>query len=308
LTVHETEALQHVFLIADVGSNFDGDLDVAKRYVAAAKEAGADAVKFQTIQKRKLIAPRTRVQGQLVDNPAYAAFGNLELPDEWHYELKRTADESGIEFISTPFYLEAVGLLEDVGVTRYKIASSDITFRPLLEAVGKTGKPVILSTGASYLSEVEQAVDVLKSSGAKDISLLHCVCSYPPKWSEMNLRAVPAMLGHFGIPVGISDHTPGFVVPIAAVAMGATIVEKHVTFDRSLPGPDHALAMTLEEFHHMALQIRLVEEALGTGDKVPTPSEVARLHLIRRGIYDPETLEPMVKSEGLWLRPAPRDS
>lgn len=292
-----------VMIIAEVGSNYNGDVELAKWYVLAAKESGADAVKFQTLQKSKLVAPRTYAGGAVTDNPVYINFANLELPDEWHYELKAVADQAGIEFMSTPFHLEAVELLESVGVRSYKIASGDITFRPLLETVGRTGKQVVLSTGASTEDEVSAALDVLEKAGAADISLLHCVSNYPPAWEEVNLRALPTMRARFGRPVGISDHTPGCLVPVAAVALGATLIEKHVTFDRNQSGPDHPFAMTMEEFADMVRQIRQLEAALGDGRKRPCASELAKRRRIRRGVYDPRTLEPLEGEEGLWLRP-----
>src|SRR5690348_16996069 len=180
----------HIFNICEVGSNYNGSLECAREYVRAAKAAGADAVKFQTLRKDKLVAPRIYDKGAWVDNPVYKAFASLELPDEWHFELKRCADEIGIEFMSTPFYLEAVELMERVGVKTYKIASGDITFLPLLYAVGATGKRVVLSTGASDLLDVERALTALTRSGSRDITLLHCVANYPPRWDEMNLRAI----------------------------------------------------------------------------------------------------------------------
>lgn len=292
-----------VYIVSEVGSNFNGALDTALRFVTTAREAGVDAVKFQTLRKESLVAPHAQVGGRLVENPVYRDFANLELPDEWHFTLKRAADEVGIEFFSTPFSLEAVELLETVGVCAYKIASGDITFLPLLKAVGATGKPVILSTGASSLDEVGRAVEVLSRSGAREISLLHCVSMYPPRWSEMNLQAMVTLKEAFGLPVGISDHSPGTLVPLAAVALGATIVEKHVTFDRGAQGPDHPFALTMEEFRELVVQIRRLEEALGSGEKVPTPSELAGRHRMRRAVYDPVTMELAEGTDGIWLRP-----
>jgi len=296
----------HVFNICEVGSNYNGDLDCAVEYLRAAKAAHADAVKFQTLRKDKLVAPRAYINGAWIDNPVYKAFASLELPDEWHFELKRRADEIGIEFFSTPFYLEAVDLMERVGVRTYKIASGDITFLPLLRAVGATGKRVVLSTGASDLSDIEQALNALTQSGARDITLLHCVANYPPRWDEMNLRAIPTLKKTFGLPVGISDHTPGGMVPIAAAALGAVAVEKHVTFDRTQSGPDHPFAMTMEEYAGMIAQLRNLELALGDGVKVPVESERAKQYRLRRGIYEPSTRYPAKGEKGLWLRPQPQ--
>lgn len=292
-----------VFIVGEVGSNYDGDLAKALAYVRALKGAGADAVKFQTIRKDRLVSPRILEDGRVCDNPVFQKLANLDIPEPWHHTLKETADREGIEFFSTPFYLEAIPLLESVHVRTYKVASGDITFWPLLEAIARTGKRVILSTGASTLRDVERALDVLVKHGARDITLLHCVSNYPPEWGEMNLRAIVTMREAFGLPVGISDHSPGSLVPIAAVALGATVIEKHVTFDRSLPGPDHPFAMTIDEFAEMARQVRVLEKALGTGDKAPSPAELAKLHRIRRGLYAPVTFEPTDDLNGIWLRP-----
>ncbi len=290
-------------IIAEVGSNYNGSLETAREYIRAAKAGGADAVKFQTIRKDRLVSPRIWSEGGIVDNPVWSLFASQELPDDWHFSLKETADREGIEFLSTPFYLEAVDLLERVGVGRFKIASGDLTFLPLLEAVGRTGKPVLLSTGASTLEEIRSSLEVLRRSGAGEITLLHCVSNYPPRWDEMNLRAIATLRETFGAPVGISDHSPGSLVPIASAALGASVIEKHVTFDRSLPGPDHPFAMTLEEFAEMARQIRFLEQALGTGEKIPVEAEQAKRQRMRRGIYDPKTFAPSPSRKGLWLRP-----
>jgi sialic acid synthase SpsE len=296
--------MQHrVKIVAEIGSNYNGDLDLAKKYISAAAECGADMVKFQTLRKDQLIAPKINMGGELKDNPVYQNFANLELPDEWHFSLKTSADQNNIEFFSTPFYLEAVELLERVGIHTYKIASGDITFIPLLKVVGKTGKDVILSTGGSNLADVEKALNVLTDSGSGNITLLHCVSSYPPRFSEMNLKAIGTLKAAFDLPVGISDHTPGSLIPIAAVALGACVVEKHVTFDRALPGPDHPFAMTMAELAEMVEQIRRLELALGTGEKIPSEDELSRQHRFRRGVYDRCSNQPANGDSGIWLRP-----
>ena len=271
--------------------------------IGLAAGAGADAVKFQTLRRDKLVAPRVYLDGVLRENPVYRGFSNLELPDEWHQTLKNAAAAAGIEFISTPFHLEVVDLLEGIGVSTYKIASGDITFRPLLEAVGRTGKPVILSTGASTLDEVGRALEVLDRAGAGEVTLLHCVSCYPAVPEEMNLRALVTLRQTFGRPVGISDHSGRSFAAIAAVALGASVVEKHLTFDRDLPGPDHNYAMTPTEFAQMVADIRRLETALGDGVKAPSASESEKRHRLRRGVYHPETRLPVDTGEGIWLRP-----
>jgi len=290
-------------LIAEIGSNFDGDLDTAKRHVAAAKKAGATAVKFQTLTRDTLMARYVRdpQTGDLIDNPRFEGFANLALPEDWHYALKRTADDEGIEWMSTPFFLEAVDLLEDVGVNRYKLASGDLTFRPLQEKVAATGKPVLMSTGASYLSEVKEALAARAGAGAGEVTVLHCTANYPPQFSELNLKALTTLAAETGRKVGLSDHSPGWTAPVAAAALGAVVIEKHVTFDRALPGPDHPFALTYEELAQTAKALSEVSDALGSAEKAPTPSEAPRRNRLRRGIYDRETGQPA--HAGVWLRP-----
>lgn len=295
--------IKNTRIIAEIGSNYNNDLALAKKYVELCSQAGADAVKFQTLKKDFLIAKNIRSKGKIIHNPVYDIVVNLELPDEWHYELKKEADKYGIEFLSTPFYLEAVDLLEDVGVRTYKVASGDITFFPLLKKIGETKKEVILSTGASNIDDIRKAMDILTKAGSENISILHCVANYPPALDEMNIMAIKTLKEEFGIQAGISDHSPGALIPIASVTLGASIVEKHVTFSRSLPGPDHSFAMTMEEFADMILEIRKLEKVLGSGEKKPTAEEQKKQNRIRRGLYDPVTFEPTTKADGIWLRP-----
>lgn len=292
-----------VKIIAEIGSNFDGSLDKAVEYVRTAHKIGADCVKFQTLKKDKLVAKQIYQHDKWVSNPIYDNFANIELPDRWHFEIKKCVDRLGIEFISTPFYLEAVELLEKVGVSTYKIASGDITFYPLLKEVAKTGKSVILSTGASSLDDVKKALGVLTSNGAGDIALLHCSSIYPPRWEEMNLRAITTMKETFNLPVGMSDHSPGTLVPIASVALGATIIEKHLTLDRNSDGPDHPFAATCDEFESMVRYIRNLEKVLGDGRKLPSKRELEKQSCMRRGVYDPQTCRPVSDEHGVWLRP-----
>jgi N,N'-diacetyllegionaminate synthase len=205
------------------------------------------------------------------DKIVYQNFTGQELPDEWQYSLKTTAGQNKIEFFSTPFYIEAFELFERVGLQTYKIASGDITFFPLLKAVGRTGRDVSLSTGGSSLADVENALNILTKKDA------------------------------FNLPVGISDHTSGNLAAIAAVAMGACVVEKHVTFDRSLSGPDHPFAMTMVEFSQMIDQILLLQLALGTGEKIPSEDELSRQHRFRRGVYEKNSYRPIKGHQGIWL-------
>ena len=291
-------------IIAEVGSNHDGSLERAREYIREAKRAGADAVKFQFIRKNLLVSPRCNVEDHQEDYPPYAAFPLKDMPDEWIPELKSLADSEGIEFFCTPFSLGAVDVLESAGVKTYKIASGDITFLPLLEKVGRTKKKVILATGASHLEEVRTALTTLNAAGSKDVVLLHCVSNYPPKWEEMNLRAIGTLAKEFNLPVGISDHTPGSAIPVAATALGATVIEKHVTLDRASKGPHHPYAMTFPEFESMVQDVNHIRLAMGSGEKCPTMAEMEKQFRMRRGIYDPVTFLPA--KEGVYLRPQHR--
>jgi sialic acid synthase SpsE len=292
-----------VEVIGEVGSNYNGDLEIARNYVTQLKTAGADVVKFQTIKRDLLVSEYINVGGVIKFNPLFSKFANLELPKEWHFELNEFAVSVGIEFMSSPFFLEAVDWLTEVGVKRFKVASGDISFFPLLRAIGETKKPVLLSTGASSLIDIENAVKELSRAGSDELTLLHCVSNYPPTWEEINLRAIETLKDRFGFPVGLSDHSPGDVVALGAVALGAVVVEKHVTFDRSLDGPDHQFAMQFEEFSDMIEKIRLLEKSLGSRVKEPSKQELINQGRMRRGRYKMSTGDSDSLGKELWLRP-----
>ena len=288
------------YIIAEIGSNHNNNIETAFKYIKEAKKSGANAVKFQSLKKEKLISPYIFKNNKRYKNLSYEKFINLEISDEMHYKLKKFSDKIGIEFISTPFDLEAVDLLEKIGVKKYKIASGDITFYPLLTKIAKTKKSVIISTGASNIKDISNALECFKKKS--NISLLHCVSNYPPKWEQMNLLAIKTLINKFNLPVGISDHSPGDMVSVASVALGATIIEKHITFDRSLKGPDHSFAMLIKEFSSMIKKIRNLELSLGDGIKKPTKEEILRQKNIRRSIYDMQHKNSS-KTKGIWLRP-----
>lgn len=294
-----------ITLIAEIGSNHGGSLDEAKRYIAASAKAGAQIAKFQSLTREGLIARKAQdaATGEWIDNPRYAAFTNQGLPDHWLPELKTCCDGNGIEFMSTPFDLGAVDKLEALGVQRYKIASGDLTFTPLLQKVAATGKAVIMSTGASYLEEVGAAIKTLQAAGCTDLTILQCTASYPPGWDDLNLNAITTLKAAFGLPVGLSDHSPGHLAPIAAAALGATVIEKHVTFDRTSAGPDHPFAMEMDEFASLAQDLAALATTLGDGEKRPAASEINRRNNLRRGVYDPDTGLPTDAANGVWLRP-----
>ena len=280
---------QPVFVIAEAGINHNGDLKLARALIDVAVEAGADAVKFQTFRADRLAtpdAPKAEYQLQTTgnDESQFEMLRRLELSAGAHRELQAYCHERGIIFLSTPFDEEAVDLLDELGVPAFKISSGDLTNLPLLEHVASKGKPVILSTGMSELSELIEAVSVLNTAGCENPVLLHCVSNYPADPSEVNLRAMQTMRSAFDVPVGFSDHTEGIDVAIAAVALGACVIEKHFTSNRALPGPDHRASLEPAELRELVRSIRRVETALGNGRKVPTASELKTAKVARRSL------------------------
>lgn len=277
------------YVIAEVGVNHNGDLGLAERLVAAAAAAGADAVKFQTFDAEALATSgaqkadyQCRLDGN--DRSQLEMLKALELPTDAHPVLMALCASLGIEFLSTPFDPGSARLLAALGIGRFKIPSGEVTNLPFLRLVASFGRPVILSTGMSDLAEVATAVDALKESGCRDLAILHCVSDYPARPEDANLRAMGTLATAFGLPVGLSDHTPGIEVALAAVALGATIVEKHLTLDRRLAGPDHAASLEPLEFQALVRGIRIVESALGSGEKRARPREMALRPLVRKSL------------------------
>ncbi|HEU4832869.1 MAG TPA: N-acetylneuraminate synthase [Pyrinomonadaceae bacterium] len=280
---------QPVFVIAEAGVNHNGERKLARALIDVAVEAGADAVKFQTFRADRLAtpdAPKAEYQLQTTGDAEsqFEMLRRLELSADAHRELQAYCHERGIIFLSTPFDEEAVDLLDELGVPAFKISSGDLTNSPLLEHVAGKGKPVILSTGMSELSELIEAVSVLNTAGCENPVLLHCVSNYPAGASEVNLRAMQTMRSAFDVPVGFSDHTDGIDVALAAVALGACVIEKHFTLDRTLPGPDHRASLEPAELRELVRSIRRVETALGNGRKVPTASEIETAKVARRSL------------------------
>ncbi|MBI5232905.1 MAG: N-acetylneuraminate synthase family protein [Deltaproteobacteria bacterium] len=280
-----------VFIIAEVGSNHDGSLIRAKELINASKDAGADAVKFQSFTAEGLINPLRPENGVWRLHPAYPVIERLALPRDWHFELKGHADSLGIMFISAPFDVERAALLDEVGVEVFKLASGELTNEGLIAQVAAYKKPMIISTGAAFLAEVERAIEIANSNGCFDVALLHCVSLYPPSFEHMNLRSMVTMREAFGLPVGCSDHTQGSAIPIAAVALGASIIEKHITSSRKLEGPDHPYALEVQEFASMVKDIRHIEKAMGSGVKRPSAPEMGERVGARRSIYAAEDIE-----------------
>lgn len=278
-------------IIAEAGVNHNGDMSMARRLIDVAADAGADLVKFQTFQASRLVttdAKKAEYQSNATggDETQYAMLRKLELTREMHLELIEYCRTRGIGFFSTGFDEQSVDMLVELGIDRFKIPSGEITNLPYLRHVGHYGKPVILSTGMADLREIGMALDVLESAGTKraQITVLHCNTEYPTPMSDVNLRAMLTIRDTFGVEVGYSDHTSGIEIAIAAVALGATVIEKHFTMDRSLPGPDHKASLEPKELSAMVSAIRNIEAALGDGIKRPSPSESKNISVARKSL------------------------
>lgn len=277
------------FVIAEAGVNHDGDLQLALRLVDAAADADADAVKFQTFRADRVAspdAPKAAYQEALTPagESQLEMLRRLELGADGFARLQQRAHERGLVFLSTPFDVESVELLDRLGVAGFKIASPDLVNPLLLEDVGRRGRPVILSTGLADLTEVEAAVETLRAAGTHEIVVLHCVSAYPAPVEEANVRAIVTMSTALRLPVGYSDHTEGDEAALAAVALGAVALEKHLTLDPSLPGPDQRASLDPESFAALVRRVRLVELSLGTGVKSPSESERRNAPTVRRSL------------------------
>ena len=277
-----------VLIIAEAGVNHNGSVDLARKLIDVAKESGADCIKFQTFNSRNLVshnAQKAEYQRLTTgDSSQQDMLEKLELCYDEFLELKVYCDQVGICFLSTPFDFESINFLNSINMPFWKVPSGEVTNMPYLEAIGKTGKPVLMSTGMCELSEIETAINVLKQSGTSEIKLLHCNTEYPTPFEDVNLKAMQTMRDVFGVEVGYSDHTKGIEVPIAAVALGATVVEKHFTLDRKMKGPDHEASLEPDELSAMVSSIRHIEKALGTGEKTPSPSEKKNIAVARKSI------------------------
>jgi N-acetylneuraminate synthase len=278
-------------IIAEAGVNHNGDLAMAKQLIASAAAAGADLVKFQSFITGKSIsrsAPKADYQLGSTD-PVESQFEmvrKLELSKQDHYELIAECQRHNIRFFSTAFDTESFDMLVEMGLEMIKIPSGEITNLPFLRHMGTAGKPIILSTGMATLGDIEAAIDVLEDAGIdrSKITVLHCTTEYPTPMAEVNLRAMQSIHQAFGVATGYSDHTQGIEVAIAAVAMGATVIEKHFTLDRSLPGPDHQASLEPHELKAMVSAIRNIEVALGDGVKRLTPSEARNKPVARKSL------------------------
>ena len=284
--------MKPVLIIAEAGVNHNGDLKIAKALIDAAADAKVDIVKFQTFKTEKLVskdAKKATYQQKNSDNEAqFEMLKKLELPQEWHFNLKNYAESKGVKFLSTGFDHESLDFLNTLNPLFYKIPSGEISNKPYLEHVASFGKPIVLSTGMSNLKEIEAAINVLTNNGVlkNDISVLHCNTEYPTPFVDVNLKAMHTIKKHFSVEIGYSDHTLGIEVAIAAVAMGAKVIEKHFTISRTMEGPDHAASLEPSELKQMVESIRNIELALsGNGEKEPSASELKNKVAARKSIY-----------------------
>jgi N,N'-diacetyllegionaminate synthase len=281
--------MDNVFIIAEAGVNHNGSLDLAKFLVDVAVNSGCDCVKFQTFKAENVVsrfAEKAAYQKMttVYNETQLVMIKKLELPYKDFSELKFYCDSKDVQFLSTPFDLASIDFLQSIDISMWKIPSGEITNLPYLIKIAQTGKPVILSTGMSTLEEVKAAVEILKYNGSGEITVLHCNTEYPTPYEDVNLRAMLTIQKELGVKVGYSDHTPGTDVPIAAVAMGASVIEKHFTLDKNMEGPDHKASLDPDEFVAMVKAIRNIEKALGVGEKKPSQSEIKNLPIVRKSI------------------------
>jgi pseudaminic acid synthase len=284
------------YVIAEAGANHNRDLDIAKQLIEVAATAGADAVKFQTytaeglysrktpnpkyLDERKLLKQRESGDAETI----WELIKRVEIPWEWHDELAAHAEKAGIHFLSTPFEEAAVDALERVGVPAYKIASYEVTHLPLIDYAARTGKPLLMSTGMASLGDIERALDTANAAGCDQIALFHCASSYPAPFDILNLRAIQTLAQAYGIPVGYSDHSAGHTADVVSVALGACLIEKHYTLDRTMDGPDHNFALEPDELTAMVTAVREAETSLGSPVKRVTDEEMDLYRLARRSL------------------------
>ncbi|MCZ8157121.1 MAG: N-acetylneuraminate synthase [Leptospira sp.] len=278
-------------IIAEAGVNHNGDLNIAKELIEVAASSGADYIKFQTFQATELAAKSALKAEYQTENTKSSEtqiemLKKLELTSDDHLQLIETCKKNNIKFLSTPFDFESIELLKKLKISLWKIPSGEITNLPFLKKIGSFGEPIILSSGMSNLGEIEAAINVLEKSGTSRsiITILHCTSEYPAPMSEVNLNAMKTIQNAFGVKVGYSDHTVGIEISLAAVALGASIIEKHLTLDRRMSGPDHKASIEPNELNAMVAGIRNIEQALGDGIKTPTPSEIKNIPIARKSI------------------------
>jgi len=293
MEIKENFIYKKCFIIAEAGVNHNGSVEMAKKLVDAAKEVNADAVKFQTFKTDKLVTEDAEKAEYQIKNSGedsqYNMIKSLELSNDEFREIAEYTKNKGLIFLSSPFDIESVDLLDEIGVPAFKIASGEITNFPLLEYVAKKEKPVILSTGMSTIGEVDEAINLMEKYN-DNITLMHCLTSYPAKKEEADLNVIKTLECAFKRPVGFSDHTLGIEMSVAAVALGSCVIEKHFTIDKNLPGPDHKASLEPHEFAEMVKSIRNVEKGMGNGVKKPTNEEIKIKKLVRKSIVAKEDI------------------
>lgn len=285
------------YIIAEIGANHNGDMNLAKSIIDSAIECGCDAVKFQSWTPESLISKGEYDRNQKYNDSVKKHFGSLRemvekyyLTTEQHFELAEYCKVKGVDFCSTPFSNAEVDLLEEINVPFYKIASMDINNWPFLEYVGSKKRPIILSTGMSTLSEIESAIEVIKKSGNHEIILLHCISIYPPLYEDINLNNISMLANVFDCPVGFSDHTIGYSIPLASVALGACIIEKHFTLDKDLPGWDHEISANPDEMKIICSESKNITKSLGSIQRTVSPAEEEKKKKFRRSAVSKFTL------------------
>lgn len=288
--------MKKVLIIAEAGVNHNGSIEIAKKLVDAAKISKADIIKFQTFVAEKLVtknAQKAEYQKNnlLGESTQLSMLKNLELSKDDFIELNNYCKETGIEFLSTAFDFDSIDFLNELGMQVWKIPSGEITNLPYLVKIAKLNKKVILSTGMSTMGEIEEAVNILKDNGASEIVILHCTTEYPTPYEDVNLNAMLAIKEKFGYDVGYSDHTMGIEVSIAAVALGAKVIEKHFTLDRTMDGPDHKASLEPSELKTMVDAIRNIELSMGTGIKEPADSEKKNIAIARKSIVSNQSIK-----------------
>jgi len=303
---------EKVFIIAEAGVNHNGSIDMAKKLIDVAAEAGADAVKFQTFKTDKTVsrkAQKADYQKNTTDagETQYDMVKKLELDVSTHKELMSYCLEKNIMFLSTPFDHDSIDLLDELGLKIFKIPSGEITNLPYLRHIGKLNKEIIMSTGMADIGEIEDALDILVNAGTdkNNITVLHCNTEYPTPMTDVNLRAMQTIANTFKISrTGYSDHTLGIEVPVAAVALGAKVIEKHFTLDKTLPGPDHQASLEPQELKLMIESIRNIEKALGDGIKKPSKSETPNKTIVRKSIVAKKAIKKgeILNEENLTIK------
>lgn len=281
--------MEHVIIIAEAGVNHNGDLSLAKKMVNVAKHAGADYIKFQTFKPESLVSKHAgkaeyQKKSATENETQLQMLQKLSLTNDNFIEIKKHCDASGIGFISTPFDLDSIVFLENFNMDFWKIPSGEITNLPYLETLAKTGRKVIMSTGMCNMNEILDAIELLENNGTKEIVLLQCNTQYPTPFQDVNLSAMNSIAQVTHKKVGYSDHTPGIEISIAAVAMGATVIEKHFTLDKNMPGPDHKASLEPGELKALVSAVRNVEKAIGNGKKEMSLSETENRAVARKSI------------------------